>query len=271
MFFPIFDYDDGYGFTYGGQTAVVDAFGKGTRVSVPLSWGGTRRAAIEADRTFKSGPLTRLTGSFGIAQRENPYYEIDDRRTELERARGAAAVQGGHARRRYHQDGADLRAVARRLLVARRRRHAGHAWQHVVSRGRGLRQRPRGAGSIRSAARLSRADSIDRYRFDARGFKRLFGQNVIALRAEYDTASAPLPHYEQWLLGGSSLRGVPVRHARRRSAAARSAELRVPFSSPLERRPHRLQRLLGRRRTAAHGERIARRNRATRAPAPACS
>ena len=28
MFFPILQYDDGYGWTYGGQTAVVDALGK---------------------------------------------------------------------------------------------------------------------------------------------------------------------------------------------------------------------------------------------------
>jgi outer membrane protein assembly factor BamA len=83
MFFPILDYDDGYGWTYGGRTTIVDILGKGTHVSVPLSWGGTREAAVEADHTFKSGPLTRLSGSFGVAQRENPHYEIDDRRTTL--------------------------------------------------------------------------------------------------------------------------------------------------------------------------------------------
>ena len=44
MFFPILKYDDGYGWTYGGQTAIVDALGKGTRLSFPLSWGGTRQA-----------------------------------------------------------------------------------------------------------------------------------------------------------------------------------------------------------------------------------
>jgi len=87
MFFPILDYEDGYGWTYGARTTAVDIAGKGTHVSVPLSWGGTRRATIEADRTFHSGPLTRLTGSFGVAQRENPHYEIDDHRTEL-KARG---------------------------------------------------------------------------------------------------------------------------------------------------------------------------------------
>src|SRR6266540_583958 len=74
MFFPILHFDDGYGFTYGGRTAVADALGKGTRVSFPLSWGGTRRAAIEADRTFKRGPFTRVTGTFGVAQRENPHF-----------------------------------------------------------------------------------------------------------------------------------------------------------------------------------------------------
>ena len=45
MFFPIFHYDDGYGWTYGARTSLVNVAGKGTRLSVPLSWGGTRRAA----------------------------------------------------------------------------------------------------------------------------------------------------------------------------------------------------------------------------------
>src|SRR5207248_6063623 len=76
-------------------------------------------------------------------------------------------------------------------------------------------------------------DGVDRYRFDARGFKRLFGQNVFAVRAEYDTASGPLPQYEQWLLGGSSLRGVTSGKYAGDRRLIWSAELRAPFSSPL--------------------------------------
>ncbi len=80
MFLPIVDYHDGYGFTYGGRLSTVDLFGAGERVSTPFTWGGTRRAAVEVERTFKRGPLTRVQTTFGIAQRENPRFEIDDRR-----------------------------------------------------------------------------------------------------------------------------------------------------------------------------------------------
>src|SRR5436189_33392 len=74
--------------------------------------------------------------------------------------------------------------------------------------------------------------SIDRYEYHASGFKRLFGQNVLGLRAEYDTASAPLPLYEQWLLGGSSLRGVSSKAYAGDKRLLWTAEVRVPFSSP---------------------------------------
>ena len=56
MFFPILSYADGYGFTYGGRVSTIDLLGAGERLSVPLTWGGTKRAAIEAERSFKTGP-----------------------------------------------------------------------------------------------------------------------------------------------------------------------------------------------------------------------
>jgi outer membrane protein assembly factor BamA len=257
MFFPIFRYDDGYGFTYGAQTALVDAFGKGTRLSVPLSWGGTRRAAVEADRTFKSGPLTRLTASFGITQRENPFYEIDDRRTEV----------AGRAERRLFKVatlGADISRTALTFEPAHDDFWSTGADAALDTRGgaaypvdaiyAGVRwQRLNPLGSTTFAA-----DALDKYRYDARGFKRLFGQNVLALHAEYDTASAPLPPYEQWLLGGSSLRGLSAGALVGDQRLIWSAELRLPFSSPLN--------SVGRTgfnvffdggQVAAHGEKIA--------------
>lgn len=234
MFFPIIHYDDGYGWTYGGQTAVVDALGKGTRVSFPLSWGGTRRAAIEADRTFKTGPLTRLTGSFGIAQRENPHFLVDDRRTEAkaraERRLFNMVTLGGElgrtritfapSRESFWSTGVDATLDTRR--------DPSFPSDAVLTSVTWSRLHPIGQTSFAAAG-----GSVDRYRFDARGFKRLFGQNVLALRAEYASASAPLPQYEQWLLGGSSLRGVKSGRYAGDTRFLWSAELRAPFSSPL--------------------------------------
>ena len=221
MFFPILTYEDGYGWTYGGQTSMVNVAGKGTRLSAPLSWGATRHAAVEVDRTFSTGPLTRLTGSFGITQRENPHFNVDDRRTEL-RARaerrlfdvvtlGADASRGrvsfAPARDRIWTAGVDATLDTRR--------DPAYPTDAVLATIAWSRLDPIGSTTFGE-----RAGGIGRYTLDARGYKRLFGQSVLAVRAEYDTASAALPAYEQALLGGFE----PARHAagrlRRRHAAA---------------------------------------------------
>ena len=93
MFFPILSYADGYGFTYGGRVSTIDLLGAGERLSVPLTWGGTKRAAIEFERTFKTGPVSRVFSSFGIWNRENPHFDIDDQRVEL---KGRAERQFAH-------------------------------------------------------------------------------------------------------------------------------------------------------------------------------
>jgi hypothetical protein len=67
MFLPILSYADGYGLTYGARFSTVDVLGAGERLSLPLTWGGTRRAALEVERTFTRGPLTRVTSSVGIS------------------------------------------------------------------------------------------------------------------------------------------------------------------------------------------------------------
>lgn len=257
MFFPILHYDDGYGWTYGARTSVVDAAGKGTRLSFPLSWGGTRRAAVELDRTFKSGPLTRLSASYGLVQRENPHYSIDDRRQELEaraerRLFGLVTLGAEFGRSRITFDpirehvwttGADVTLDTRRdpsfpsdaLL-------ASATWSRL-----------NGIGATSFSASGS---SIDRYRLDARGYKRLFGQNVFAARVGYDTASAPLPPYEQWLLGGASLRGTPAGEFAGDTRFVWSAELRVPFSSPLSSGRLGFNVFMDGGMTASHGDRI---------------
>ena len=233
-FFPIIDYDDGYGWTYGAQTAVVDILGKGTHIAVPLSWGGTRQAAVEADHTFHSGPLTRLTGSFGIAQRENPHYEIDDRRTTLSgRAErrlfdkltlgaeaGGSRVTFEPTHDRFWSGGADVTFDTRT--------DPGFPTDAVLASAAWSR-----LNALGDTRALWSSAAIDRYRAEARGYKRLFGQWIGAVRAQYDAASAPLPLYEQFLLGGSLLRGLDAGELAGDTRVLWSAELRVPFSSPL--------------------------------------
>jgi outer membrane protein assembly factor BamA len=227
MFLPIVTYDDGYGWTYGARTSAVNAMGAGERLSVPLTWGATRRAAVEAERTFRGGPLTRVFGSFGIAQRENPHFEVDDQRTEA-RARAERRFFGmlttgadishtnisfGGVDDRFWTAGADVALDTRRdPAFPSDAIYVGAGWSRL---------------------NLGGAPDVNRYRLDGRGYKRLYRQAVIAVRTEYDTADAPLPDYEQWLLGGSSLRGTRAGAFAGDKRLLGSAELRVPFSSPL--------------------------------------
>ena len=48
LFLPILRYEEGYGVSYGVRLARTDLLGPKSRVSVPLTWGGERRAALEA-------------------------------------------------------------------------------------------------------------------------------------------------------------------------------------------------------------------------------
>jgi len=67
MWLPILRFSrDGYGFTYGARTAVIDRIGPRSRLSVPLTWGGERRAALEAERAFDRGPFSVVRGSVAL-------------------------------------------------------------------------------------------------------------------------------------------------------------------------------------------------------------
>ena len=92
MFLPILNYADGYGFTYGVRTTFPRALDDRTRISVPLSWGGERRAGLEIDHWFggsrglyglgRRDPKVRLLSGFSVYRRENPHYEVPDLRLE---------------------------------------------------------------------------------------------------------------------------------------------------------------------------------------------
>jgi outer membrane protein assembly factor BamA len=226
MFLPVLSYEDGYGWTYGGRTSVVDAFGGGERVSFPLTWGATRRAAIEAERTFTRGPLTLVRGSYGIAQRENPFYDVDDRRTELR----------GRVERRLFDVlvlGADAATTNITFAGA-----PDDFWTNGIDAAIDTRRDPAFpsdavyVGVQRNWLRLSDR-TVARYGIDGRGYKRLIGQAVLAVHAQYDAADASLPPYEQWLLGGALVRGIPAGSEVGDKRLIGSIELRVPFSSPL--------------------------------------
>src|ERR1700730_12667885 len=80
LFLPIVDAEDGYGLTYGVRFAYADAVGKRRRVSFPLTWGGDKRGAVELDKEFTRGVLSRVVAGASLSRRTNPFFERDDDR-----------------------------------------------------------------------------------------------------------------------------------------------------------------------------------------------
>jgi outer membrane protein assembly factor BamA len=229
MFLPILGYDDGYGFTYGGRVSTIDLLGAGERLSVPLTWGGTRQAALEFERTFAKGPLTRIGSTFGISQRENPHFELDDQRVEwtarAERSFAGLVRTGVET----SQSTVEFGTTNDRLWTL---------GANVALDTRGDPAFPRNAVMLGASwAGLhvrSLTDPINQYTTEARGYLGVIRQAVLAGRVQYSAADLTLPDYERLLLGGASnLRGFRTGTFDGDRLFVSSAELRVPITSVL--------------------------------------
>ena len=227
MWLPILRFEDGYGFTYGARTAVIDRIGPRSRLSVPLTWGGERRAALEAERAFDRGPFSVVRGSVALDRRVNPHFDEPDSRRE-------AAIQADRALLTWLRVGADARLA-----------HVGFGGVDALHRAAGAHAVidtrldptfPRN-GVLASTAweRIAfEGGSSGVWSTDLRGYAGLYRGTVLALRARMVRAASPLPPSEQALLGGGdSLRGYRAGFLAGDGLAATSAELRIPLTSPL--------------------------------------
>jgi outer membrane protein assembly factor BamA len=227
MFLPILHSEDGYGFTYGARLSFVERFGPRSRISMPLTWGGERQARVQLERSFQSGPIERVAGEFGIGRRENPHYDISDRRITA-----AARIESAPARWLRFGVGGKRDDVRFADVDDRVTRLGGD----VALDTRVDPAFPRNA--IHAVLRLERVGfdggRANQKTADVRGYVGLFGQNVLALRALSITTDTPLPLYEHTLLGGAAnLRGYDAGYKAGDNLAAASAELRIPLTSPL--------------------------------------
>lgn len=228
MWLPVIDYADGYGFTYGARVTFVDAIGPRSRISVPLTWGGERQAAVEVDRTFRRGPVSRLQGTVGITRRVNPHFERADTRREV-RARAERTitpflrVAGGVRRTNVRFGGEQTSLVAPSFDIVLDTRTEPAFPRNAVHATFGGEQL-RFADGARTA----------RWTTDVRGYVGLYRSSVLALRATSVRASQSLPPFEQALLGGTTtLRGYAFAYRAGDNLAVASAELRVPLTSPV--------------------------------------
>jgi hypothetical protein len=240
QFLPIINYADGYGFTYGVRTSFANALGDNSRVSVPLSLGANRRAAVEVDKSFFNGIVHRLEGGMSASARENPFYQVDDGRKQIwgraERQIGGPVKVGGGvglthvnfaaAHDTFATYGADVTLDTRRdPIFPRNAVYAKVGWDAL-----NFTDAPEAMANSPTGPR----PTINRMQADARGYVGLIGQSVVSVRARLDTSDGPLPPYEQCLLGGSSsLRGFKTASFAGDNRALAGVELRVPRSSPL--------------------------------------
>ena len=228
QYLPLLGYDDGYGWTYGVQIAHPRAIGAGSRVAFPLTWGGERRAGAVLEKSFTSGPLTRLETGGSIARQIHPFYDEPVNRGRVwaraERAFGASLLTGvtadwqkvalgPGARDAVPSIGADVTLDTRiDPWLARNAVWARAAWTRAGFPG----------GAVNETA------------LDARGYLAIPGQAVLVVRAAREGAGAPVPGYAKRLLGGpDSVRGFHVGTAVGDTLTAGSIEIRVPINSPL--------------------------------------
>ena len=227
VWWPILNYADGYGFTYGIRPAFTDPIGNDSMLSFPLSWGGERRAGVELERSFDN-QRTRAGVAFWVNRRVNPFFDVPDLRQQVRFEADHAIVQwmrvGGSARMAHVEFGDDYDA----------RHIAGGPFVTFDTRIDPLFPR----NAIHTRIGWERIDfetgDAGRWTTDARGFIGIGPRVVVALRGQLERSDGPLPEAEQSLLGGwDSLRGYRTGHRAGDSMAAVSAEVRVPLNSPL--------------------------------------
>ena len=229
LFMPILGYGEGLGLTYGARFSLVDVLGERGRLTVPLTLGGTRQAALEFEKRVDVGVVHAVRGGVSTSRQENQHYRVDDRRTEVwvgadRKVVDALRVSGQASVSDVRFGLIDERVATYRVgLELDTRRDIGFPRDAVFARAVWQWLDPAGGAAAVSQPQL-----------DARGFIGLFRQSVLALRVQYQGASAAVPAYAQPLLGGGgSVRGHRMGMRAGDRLAAASAELRFPLNSPM--------------------------------------
>ena len=235
MVAPLIDHKEGYGVAYGALTSVVDAFGSGSRLSVPATWGGHKRIALEMEAPIRGPVIDRLRAGGSRGRRRHPYFDVDDDRTRFEVAVERRLPHGfrGNGEAAWEE----VRFAARADRLIRSAVHLDYG-DYRVTPATARRNTVVVRAGIERLAIAGGGGTVIRPRLDARAYAAAGGQAVLAGRLFFEGASAPLPPYERALLGGSPAAGGTLRGWRAGVAvgdriAAASIELRLPITSVL--------------------------------------
>jgi hypothetical protein len=243
---PILNREDGYGFTYGARLTLPDPhwMGKRSRIMFPLTWGGTKQAAIDLEKRLDGGVIDRVTAGASISRSANLAFGQDDDRArlfvrgehEFSRVLRLGAVTGWQRASfegvadQFAQTGADVVLDTRvDPILARNAVYGRASWEHL-SFGNGplsAPSQPGGYGGYQGSA--------SRSTFEGRGYLGLVRQAVLEGRVLRQDSDRPLPPYLQPQLGGlTTLRGFRTGSFVGDTLVAMSAELVVPLTSPIK-------------------------------------
>jgi outer membrane protein assembly factor BamA len=246
LILPILDKEDGRGVTYGARFTLPDPnwMGKRSRITFPLTWGGSKRAGIDLEKRIDGGLFDRVTAGGSISRRTNLAFQQDDDRARLyvrgEREFTRALRLGVNTAwqrasfegvaDRFTQVGGDVTVDTRvDPILARNAVYARARWEHLRF-GDGPLAVPSQAGSY-----AGYQGSANRTELDGRGYLGVIGQAVLAGRVQRVDSDRPLPPYLQPELGGlSTLRGFRAGSEVGDTLVAMSAELILPLTSPLK-------------------------------------
>jgi outer membrane protein assembly factor BamA len=245
LILPILNREDGYGFTYGARLTLPDPqwLGKRSRVTFPLTWGGTKQAAMDIEKRFDGGVIDRVTASASVSRSQNLAYNQDDDRASV-------SVRGEHEFARvlrvgastgwqrasfegvadqFVQASADVVYDTRVDAILARNAVYGRASVEHLAFADGQPHAPAAPGAY-----TGYQGSANRYSLEGRGYLGFIGQSVLEGRVLRQDSDRPLPPYLQPELGGlRTLRGFPTGAFVGDTLLAMSAELVVPLTSPL--------------------------------------
>jgi len=220
MPFPILSHEDGYGLTYGARLTIADPnwMGKRSRITFPLTWGGTKQAGVTLEKRIEDGVFTRVTATAMVSRQENLAFDANDDRARLsmhaereltadvQNRRQPAAGSGRPSKASRTDSG---RSAAKPSLDTRTdpilARNAVYARAEVerLQFGDNPLTRP-----IEPGGYAGYQGAATRTSLDGRGYLGLIGQAVLAGRVLRLDSDRPLPPYLKPQLGGlSTLRG----------------------------------------------------------------
>ena len=228
MFVPVLEGSDGYGLTYGARIAYPKALGSNSRMSFPMTWGGTKRIGVEVDRTFAKGPISRIEVGTVVQRRRNPAYDEQDDRT-----RGWARAQKSLGQVRVGTTGS-----WQQVSFGAIKDNFSSFGADVTVDTRADPVLPRNAVLVTATAdRLwfTGGSALTRTRVDATGYIGLFGQHVLIVRVMRESANEAEPLYLRSILGGwATVRGYETGFLTGDHMASATVEWRAPVRTPLK-------------------------------------